>query len=229
MAAIFFDKRKDETVIIVEVETSVTVEGQTNTQTATVRQGTQGPKGTSYSEENCHILMYNEDPNLDPYNRTICLQVGNSPALAQKLYIVVVERNSEKSLVIIGSDSGHRQQSVPSQVCRQPHGGLHGLEVRQPWGPPPRQLGDVVQQGPALLCLPEGAHPGARQGRHVCLSSQHPWLDFDHQESFVEGPHILQQVASSAWPRKTSSTQWKTTGTPTTPRRRKGGWCLSWA
>ena len=82
MAAIFFDERKDETVIVVEVETSMTVEGQTNTQTATVRQGTQGPKGTSYSEENCHILMYNEDPNLDPYNRTIRLQVGNSPALA---------------------------------------------------------------------------------------------------------------------------------------------------
>ena len=127
MAAIFFDERKDETVIVVEVETSMTVEGQTNTQTATVRQGTQGPKGTSYSEENCHILMYNEDPNLDPYNRTIRLQVGNSPALAQKLYIVVVERNSEKSLVIIGSDScpkkhrtvgwGGRRAGKAPQAC----------------------------------------------------------------------------------------------------------------
>ena len=36
MAAIFFDERKDETVTVVEVETSVTVEGQTDTQTATV-------------------------------------------------------------------------------------------------------------------------------------------------------------------------------------------------
>ena len=94
MAAIFFDERKDETVIVVEVETSVTVEGQTDTQTATVRQGTQRPKGTSYCEEHCPILMHNEDPDLDPNNRTIHLQVGNAPALAQKLYVVVVERNS---------------------------------------------------------------------------------------------------------------------------------------
>ena len=94
MAAIFFDERKDETVTGVEVETSVTVEGQTDTQTATVRQGTQGPKGTSYREEHCPILMYNEDPDLDPYDRTIRLQVGNAPALAQKLYVVMVERNS---------------------------------------------------------------------------------------------------------------------------------------
>ena len=34
---------------------------------------------------------------------------------------------------------------------------------------------------------------------------------------------------SSAWPRRTSSTRWRSTGTLTTPRRRKGGWCLSWA
>ena len=52
-------------IIVVEVETSVTVEGQTDTQTATVQQGTQGPKGTSYLEEHCPILMYNKDPNLD--------------------------------------------------------------------------------------------------------------------------------------------------------------------
>ena len=71
MDAIFFDERKDETVTVVEVETSVTVEGQTDTQTATVQQGTQGPKGTSYHEEHCPILMYNEDPDLDPYDRTI--------------------------------------------------------------------------------------------------------------------------------------------------------------
>ena len=51
-----------------EVETSVTVEGQTDTQTATVRQGTQGPKGTSYHEEHCPILMYNEDPDLRPFH-----------------------------------------------------------------------------------------------------------------------------------------------------------------
>ena len=44
MAAIFFDERKDETVIVVEVETSVTVEGQTDTQTATVK-GLRGPRG----------------------------------------------------------------------------------------------------------------------------------------------------------------------------------------
>ena len=94
MDAIFFDERKDETVTVVEVETSVTVEGQTDTQTATVRQGTQRPKGTSYCEEHCPILMHNEDPDLDPNNRTIHLQVGNAPALAQKLYVVVVERNS---------------------------------------------------------------------------------------------------------------------------------------
>ena len=94
MAAIFFDERKDETVTVVEVETSVTVEGQTDTQTATVRQGTQRSKGTSYCEEHCPILMHNEDPDLDPNNRTIRLQVGNAPALAQKLYVVVVERNS---------------------------------------------------------------------------------------------------------------------------------------
>ena len=94
MDAIFFDERKDETVTVVEVETSVTVEGQTDTQTATVRQGTQRPKGTSYCEEHCPILMHNEDPDLDPNNRTIRLQVGNAPALAQKLYVVVVERNS---------------------------------------------------------------------------------------------------------------------------------------
>ena len=48
--------------------------------------------------------MNNEDLDLDPYDRTIRLQVGNAPALAQKLYVVVVERNSEKSLVIIWSD-----------------------------------------------------------------------------------------------------------------------------
>ena len=66
MAAIFVDERKDETVIVVEVETSVTA-----TQTATVRQGTKGPKGTSYRVEHCSILMYNEDPDLDPYDRTI--------------------------------------------------------------------------------------------------------------------------------------------------------------
>ena len=94
MDAIFFDERKDETVTVVEVETSVTVEGQTDTQTATVRQGTQRPKGTSYCEEHCPILMHNEDPDLDPNNRTIRLQVGNAPALAQKLYVVVVECNS---------------------------------------------------------------------------------------------------------------------------------------
>ena len=52
-------------IIVVEVETSVTVEGQTDTQTATVQQGTQGPKGTSYLEEHCPILMYNKDPDLD--------------------------------------------------------------------------------------------------------------------------------------------------------------------
>ena len=40
MDAIFFDERKDETVTVVEVETSATVEGQTDTQTATVWQGT---------------------------------------------------------------------------------------------------------------------------------------------------------------------------------------------
>ena len=33
-------------------------------------------------------------PYLDPNNRTIRLQVGNAPALAQKLYVVVVEHNS---------------------------------------------------------------------------------------------------------------------------------------
>ena len=75
-------------------DTLWTVEGQTDTQTATVREGTQRPKGTSYCEEHCPILMHNEDPDLDPKNRTIHLQVGNAPALAQKLYVVVVERNS---------------------------------------------------------------------------------------------------------------------------------------
>ena len=49
--------------------------------------------------------MYVEDPDLDPYDMTIRLQVDNALALAQKLYVVVVERNSKKSLVIIGSDS----------------------------------------------------------------------------------------------------------------------------
>ena len=33
------------------------------------------------------------------------MQVGNASALPQKLYVVVVERNSKKSLVIFGSDS----------------------------------------------------------------------------------------------------------------------------
>ena len=99
-------------IIVVEVETSVTVEGQTDTQTATVRQGTQWPKGTSYRQEHCPILvMYVEDPDLDPYDMTIRLQVDNAPALAQKLYVVVVERNSEKLLVIIGPAAALTQLS----------------------------------------------------------------------------------------------------------------------
>ena len=56
--------------------------------------------------------MYIEDPDLDPYDMTIRLQVDNAPALAQKLYVVVVKRNREKSLVIIGSDSSGQTQKT---------------------------------------------------------------------------------------------------------------------
>ena len=42
MSALFFDERKDLTVIIVEVETTVTSEGQGDTQVASIKLGGQG-------------------------------------------------------------------------------------------------------------------------------------------------------------------------------------------
>ena len=105
MSALFFDERKDLTVIIVEVETTVTSEGQGDTQVASIKLGGQGKEGQKVRKEHCPLLGYFKNKDIDPYLKTIALEVGNAPALAKKLHTVLVERNSVDSLDIIGSDT----------------------------------------------------------------------------------------------------------------------------
>ena len=80
MSALFFDERKDLTVIVVEVETTVTSEGKGDTQAASIKLGGQGKKGQKVRKEHCPLLGYYKNKDIDPYIKTIGLEVGNAPA-----------------------------------------------------------------------------------------------------------------------------------------------------
>ena len=102
MKALYFDERKDETVISVEVETSVEAKGKKgakDTLTTTI-------KNRTGKREHCPVLMWDTNKDRrDAYVRTIVVEVGDAPTLAIKLYYVLEERDSVLTVRILGSDS----------------------------------------------------------------------------------------------------------------------------